>query len=94
MNFGAEEIQPGLKFRAFDRARCRCEACGRLLICNVLHDCRAFGHALAVVEFEQRHIAVGVDLEVIATVFQGVGFNVHFHKVDRNTRFAQADMGR
>ncbi len=58
-----------------------------------LHDDRAFGDQLAVVEQERRDVTLGVDGQEVVAVFGLLGGEVDLDPLEGEPGFAQGDVG-
>ena len=68
MQLGADEGEPLLQLVAFERVGSRCQTAFRDAVGDVLHDGRDFGQIPAILEFQHRYVALGVDGEKVAAV--------------------------
>jgi hypothetical protein len=69
------------------------EILGRRLVGDHLHDDGTFGHELAIVEHQRRHLALGIDLQIVVAVLELLGPQVDLDEFVLKTGFMQRDMG-
>src|ERR1700730_17592231 len=89
-----DEIEPFLDAVALGFAGGRDEIRAGVLIGDPLHDHRALGEPLAVVEFENRDLALGVDGPVVDPGLGLLLLIVHLLEIVLCTRLAHHDVGR
>jgi hypothetical protein len=65
----------------------------RYAVSQVLHDGRALGDHLAIVELQRGHIALRVDGEVVVAAGSFLAGEVDAHEVEVQAGFAQDDVG-
>jgi hypothetical protein len=94
VDLGGEEVQPLLQAVALECSGLRREAGVGLLVGEVLHDRRALGEDLAVIELERGHVAAAVHLPVIAAALDGLVLGVHLLQLDRDAKLPGDDVGR
>ena len=86
--------EPALKVIAVDGACGRDDASPRVLIGDVLYDCRALADHLPVVELEQRNLALWVDLPIIVALLGLFLAQIDLLQVELGPRLPQDDVGR
>jgi hypothetical protein len=94
VDLGGDEVEPLLQAVARHRAGSWCQLAGRCLVGDVLHDGWPFAQALAVVELQQRDIALGVDAVVVGPVLQLVRLGAGQHRLEGQAGLGENDVGR
>jgi hypothetical protein len=92
VQFGGDEVEPLHLAVALHRAPGRDQLLVGHLVGDVLHDGRAFAQTLAVVQLEQRHVALGADRVVVGAVGQLVCLGAGQHGREGQAGFAQHDV--
>ena len=92
VQLGGDEVEPLDQAITRHRAGGRGQVAGGHLVGDVLHDGRAFGQALAVVQLQQRHIAFGVDAVVVGAIGQLVGLGAGEHSVELQAGLVENDV--
>jgi hypothetical protein len=94
VQFGADETEPLLQLVAFERVGSWREATLRDAVGDVLHDGQDFGQIDAIVKFEYRYVALGVDGVKVAAVGQPSLADIDADEVEVETGLAQGDVRR
>ncbi|MCY1442787.1 hypothetical protein D9M71_591690 [compost metagenome] len=94
VQFAADEVEPFQHAPALHAAERRQHADVTLELGQVLQDDRVLGEHLVVLQFQARHVALGVDGVEVATALDGMGLQVHLDQFMGQTQFAQHDMRR
>ena len=93
VHFGVDERQPFLQAIALERSGCRCKTEFGLEIGDVLDDRWPFAQAFAVVEFEHRDVAFGIDGKIVAAIRREfVVLQVNLDQLEIYAGLAQGDM--
>jgi len=92
VDLGGDEVQPLHQVVTLDRAECGRER-PRLAVGDVLQQHRDLGEARAVVELEQRHVALGIDRVVVGAVGELVGAQVDLDRLGRDAGLDERDVG-
>src|SRR5512134_1622085 len=93
VDLGGEEVQPLLQAVALQCSGLGREAGVWLLVGEVLHDRRALGEDLAVIELERGHVAAAVHLPVIAAALDGLVLGIHLLQLERDAKLARHYVG-
>ena len=92
VQFGADEVEPLHDPVARHGGVGRQQAALRLHVGQELGDHGAFGEELAIVGLQGGHLALGIDLEIVAAVLELFGSDVNPNEFERDTGFAGDDV--